>query len=88
MKNLKVYMEKTNHVVTLDPIGLCHKAFPLRIFFIFNTFCKLILNLILFFLKLTLLAAPIAMARRNACAAPCMVAWQEGDVVKTGAADG
>ena len=43
----------------------------------FNTFCKLILNLTLFFsLKLTLLAAPIVMARRNVCAAPCMVARQ------------
>ena len=29
MKNLKVYMETTNHVVTLDPIGPRHKALPL-----------------------------------------------------------
>ena len=47
----------------------------------FNTFFKLILNLTLFNFfspKLTLLTAPIAMARRNACAAPCMVARREG----------
>ena len=49
-------------------------------FIIFNTFCKLILNLTLFFSssKLTLLAASISLARRNVCAAPCMVAWREG----------
>ena len=29
MKNLNVYMETTNHVVTLDPIGPRHKALPL-----------------------------------------------------------
>ena len=51
------------------------------IFFNFNTFWKLILNLTrsLFF-KLTLVAAPIALARPNACAAPCMVARQRADV--------
>ena len=52
----------------------------LRLFF-FNTFCTLILNLTLFyfFSKLTLLAASIAIAWRNACAAPCMVARREDD---------
>jgi len=46
-------------------------------FFNFNTFCKLILNLTLFFLsKLTLLATPIA-----------MVAWQGANVATTGKAD-
>jgi len=47
-----------------------------RIFFNFNTFFKLILNLRLFFFpsRLILLVAPIAMAWPKACVAPCMVA--------------
>ena len=58
------------------------------IFFNFNTFLKLILNLTLsIFLKLTLLAAPIAMARPNVRAAPCMVARQRADVATTRIAD-
>ena len=38
------------------------------------------------FFKLTLLAASIALARSNACAAPCMVARQRSDVATTGIA--
>jgi len=34
------------------------------------------------------LAAPIALARPNACAAPCMVARQRADVATTGIATG
>ena len=61
----------------------------LREFFLILTlFFNLILNLTLsVFLKLTLLAAPIALARPNACAAPCMVARQRADVAATGFAD-
>jgi len=43
--------------------------------------------LIFFLPKLTFLGAPIFLARRNACAAPCMVARQEVDVATTGSAD-
>ena len=57
-------------------------------FFNFNTFSKLILNLTRsVFFKLTLLAASIALAQPNACAAPCMVARQRSDVATTGTAD-
>ena len=58
-------------------------------FFNFNTLCKLILNLTLlvFSSKLTLLAAPIAMARQNACTASYMVARLVADVATTGKAD-
>jgi len=35
------------------------------------------------FFKLTLLAAPIALARPNTCAASCMVARQRADVAAT-----
>ena len=71
------------------PLDHREQGGPLEpLFFNFNIFCKLILNLTpFFFSKLTLLAAPIAMAWRNACAAPCMVVRQEADVAKTGAAD-
>ena len=37
--------------------------------------------------KLTLLAVPIALARPNACVAPCMVARHRADVAVTGSAD-
>ena len=65
------------------PLVLPHPTWfcPLSDFFIFNIFCKLILNLTLFYLffpKLTLFAAPTSLARWNACAAPCMVARREG----------
>jgi len=57
-------------------------------FFNFNIFLKLILNLTWsIFFKLTLLAAPIALARPNACAAPYMVARHRADVTVTGFAD-
>ena len=55
--------------------GCC--GFYLWIFILFLTLFKLILNLTLFYFfspKLALLAASISLARRNACAAPCMVA--------------
>ena len=57
---------------------------PWENFFNFNLFSKLILNLTrLIFFKLTLLAALIALARLNACAAPCMVARHRADVAAT-----
>ena len=56
----------------------------MEIFFNFNIFSKLILNLTLSgFFKLTLLAAPIALARSNACAA----ARHRADVARAGLGD-
>ena len=58
------------------------------IFLNFNIFWKLILNITRsVFLKTTLLAAPITLARSNACAAPCIVARHRADVAVTGSAD-
>ena len=54
-----------------------------RIFFIFNIFLKLFSNMTLFFSKLTLLVAPIHMARRNHVAAPCMGRGRIDDVAAT-----
>jgi len=61
----------------------------LRIFFIFNTFLKLFLNLTLFnfFSSLTLLDAPIRMARRIHAAAPCMGHGRGDDVATTRATE-
>ena len=65
-----------------------HLARPIGFFLNFNPFFNIILNLTLsVFLKLTLLAAPIALAWPNACAAPCMVARQRADVARAGLGD-
>ena len=83
-------MRRVLYIQFADSLWSMPYGCVLGIFFIFNTFCKLILNLMLFifFLKLILLAAPIVMTRRNACAAPCMVARQGADVAMTRKADG